>query len=326
MSKVYCKSDFNKLDREFKVERMKQEGRSAPSQIEKPVLLPQKKKLPMKKLGKALTGLWQIVKNPWLLNHVLDEDIYWHKKVVKKHGFENGLPVIALEDLFPGFSETVSPYAFLDGSCIPTDLALLRSLARKYKVESYLEIGTWRGESVANVAPLVKEAVTLNLPDAEMRAMGMSEDHINLHRCFSKDLPNVTHLQANSLTFDFSSLQKQFDLIFVDGDHHYEAVFSDSANVLKALKPGNGIIAWHDYARNPEQVRWSVLAGILDGLPAEMHKHLYHVSNTLCAVFLPQLDTAIPRNDLKPNERPGKYFELRVKLLNRAKRAHERSE
>jgi predicted O-methyltransferase YrrM len=316
MNKVYCKSDFNKLDREFKLERLKQEGHSVPLQTEKPLLLPDKKQLPMKKLGKALTGLWQIVKNPWLLNHVLDEDVYWRKQVVKKFGFENGLPVIDLEELFPGFEETVAPYAFLDGGCLPSDLALLRALARKYKLESYLEIGTWRGESVANVAPLVKEAVSLNLPDSEMRAMGMSEDYINLHRYFSKELPKVTHLQANSLTFDFSSLQKQFDLIFVDGDHHYEMVFSDSAKVFKVLKPDAGIIVWHDYARNPEQVRWSVLAGMLGGLPAEMHKHLYHVSNTMCAVYLPKLSTDIARRTLKPNEKPVKYFEVRLKTVS----------
>jgi predicted O-methyltransferase YrrM len=317
MSKVYCKSDFKKLDREFKHERLRQEGHAEESfQTEKPLTLP-KKQHSMKKVGKALTGLWQIVKNPWLLNHVLDEENYWRKKVVKKHGFANGLPVIDIEELFPGFDETVTPYAFLDGSCLPTDLALLRALAKKYKAENYLEIGTWRGESVANLAPLVKEAVTLNLPDSEMRAMGMSEEYINLHRYFSIDLPNVTHLQANSLTFDFNSLGKTFDLIFVDGDHHYEAVFSDSSKVLKALEPGSGIIVWHDYARNPEQVRWSVLAGILDGLPAEMHKHLYHISNTMCAVYLPKLSTNIARKTLKPNEKPGKYFEVTLRVVKK---------
>jgi len=316
MSKVYCKSDFNKLDREFKIERMKQEGQAEPLQDEKALPLPQKQQR-MKKIGKALKGLWQIVKNPWLLNHVLDEELYWRKKLVKRHGFENGLPVIDIEELFPSFEESVIPYAFLDGSSLPTDLALLRALARKYQAESYLEIGTWRGESVANVAPLVKEAVTLNLPDDEMRAMGMSEDYINLHRYFSKDLPNVTHIQANSFAFDFGSLGRTFDLIFVDGDHHYEAVFSDSAKVLKALKPEAGIIVWHDYARNPEQVRWSVLAGILDGLPAEMHKHLYHVSNTMCAVYLPKLDPAIAPKPLKPNEKPGRYFGVKLRVVKK---------
>ncbi|MEE4176655.1 MAG: class I SAM-dependent methyltransferase [Bacteroides sp.] len=317
MSKVYCKSDFKKLEKEFKIQRLQQEG-DLPEGKEtaaKPIPLEHTKDNIMYKIQKALTGLWQIIKNPWLLNHVLDEEVYWRKRVVKQYGFENGLPVIALEDLFPGFDETVTPYAFLDGSCLPTDLALLRALARKYKVGSYLEIGTWRGESVANVAPLVSEAVTINLPDNEMRAMGMTEEYIGLHRLFSKNLANVTHLQANSLGFDFSSLKKAFDMIFVDGDHHYEAVRSDSGQILKALNQDTGIVVWHDYARNPEQTRWSVLAGIIDGLPKEMHQHLYHVSNTMCAVYLPGLSPEIPRRSLNPNVHPGKYFELRLKTI-----------
>ena len=315
MSKVYCKSDFKKLEKEFKIQRLQAEGKMPGEEAPEgnPLPLREYKPTGMNKIQKALTGLWQVFKNPWLLNHVLDEEKYWRKKVVRQYGFESGLPLIDMEGMFPSFEETVSPYAFLDGSCLPTDLALLRALARKYQVESYLEIGTWRGESVANVAPLVREAVTINLPDHEMRALGQNEEYIGLHRLFSEKLPNVTHLQANSMDFDFASLEKKFDMIFVDGDHHYEAVRSDSGRLLQALNPGKGIIVWHDYARNPEQTRWSVLLGILDGLPREMHPHLYHVSNTLCAVYLPDLDPDIHRGTLKPNQKPRKYFEVTLK-------------
>ncbi|MDX9941962.1 MAG: class I SAM-dependent methyltransferase [Bacteroidales bacterium] len=315
MSKVYCKSDFKKLEKEFKIQRLKAEGKAPEGKAlaGNPVLLQQTKASVMNKIQKALTGLWQVIKNPWLLNHVLDQEQYWRKKVVSQFGFENGLPLLDLDELFPALDETVSPYAFLDGSCLPTDLALLRALARKFKVESYLEIGTWRGESVANVAPLVFEAVTINLPDEEMRALGMNENYIGLHRLFSEKLPNVTHLQANSLSFDFASLRKKFDMIFVDGDHHYEAVRSDSSRVLQALNLDKGILVWHDYARNPELIRWSVLAGILEGLPREMHPHLYHVANTMCAVFLPGLEPEFPRKTLQPNQKPQKYFEVTLR-------------
>ena len=77
------------------------------------------------------------------------------------------------------------------------------------------------------------------------------------------------------------------------------------------------MIVWHDYARNPEQVRWSVLAGILDGLPSEMHKHLYHISNTMCAVYLPKLDPDISPKTLKANERPGRFFEVKVRAVKK---------
>jgi predicted O-methyltransferase YrrM len=266
------------------------------------------------KIHKAVSAVFQLVRNPYLLNHVLDEEVYWRKKVVHRFGFSDGLPVIDIADLFPGFSQVVAPYAFLDGSCTPPDLALLRGLAEKYQVGSYLEIGTWRGESVANVAPLVRQAISMNLPDDEMRAMGRGEDYIGLHRFFSEGLPNVVHVQANSRTFDFKSLENTFDMVFIDGDHHYEMVRSDTRKVLGVLTEETGIIVWHDYARNPEQVRWSVLAGILEGLPENMRRHVYHVSNTLCAVYLPNLPKHVKAGKLQPNARPGKWFEVSINV------------
>jgi len=265
------------------------------------------------KIVKAADAVWQLAKNPWLLNKMFDEELYWRKRVLKKYDFKNGLPVLDLVSVFDTPTETISPYAFLDGGSLPTDLALLRYLVRRFQVENYLEIGTWRGESVANVAPIVKKAVTIDLPDDAMRSMRRSEDYIGQQRVFSENLSNVIHVRANSLTLDFPTLGDSFGLAFIDGDHHYEAVRSDTRNVLKCLLP-EGIIVWHDYALNPEQVRWSVLEGILDGLPADMHQRLFHVSNTLCAVYLPQGISNLPGATILPRKSPDRYFEVEIKL------------
>ena len=46
------------------------------------------------------------------------------------------------------------------------------------------------------------------------------------------------------------------DLVFVDGDHSYEAVKNDSEKALRMLAPG-GIILWHDFAaKTPGIVRY----------------------------------------------------------------------
>lgn len=37
-----------------------------------------------------------------------------------------------------------------------------------------------------------------------------------------------------------------FDLVFIDGCHHYEYVKKDTQNAIKYLKSG-GMIIWHDY-------------------------------------------------------------------------------
>jgi predicted O-methyltransferase YrrM len=194
---------------------------------------------------------------------------------------------------------------------MPTDLALLRSLCVKHDVKDYLEIGTWRGESVANVAACGASCVSVNLPDAEMRAMGLDERYIGMHRFFSEKLSNVQHIQANSHHFDFTSLNKKFDLIFIDGDHHTESIAKDTATAFSLLKNESSLIVWHDYAFSPETPRYEVLAGILQACPAGERGNLYHVSNTMCALYSKE---KLPAQVLVRDAKPEKFFSLQMKI------------
>jgi predicted O-methyltransferase YrrM len=263
----------------------------------------------MSKIGKFLKAIGAIVSKPSRLNLVLDDNEVWKKNADQKIIEQNGLLQVDLLELFPGFNESVKPYSFLDGTSLITDLALLRSLARKFNKCEYLEIGTWRGESVANVAEVAAHCVTINLPDEELLRMGKSKEYISLHRFYSKDLKNVSHIQHNSLTFDYSTLNKKFDLIFVDGDHHFENVKKDTQNIFGLLKNEHSIIVWHDYAFSPEKIRWEVLSGILAGVPKPEHRYLYHVANTLCCIYSKQtLKTRL----FKVDQQPNKKFELTI--------------
>jgi predicted O-methyltransferase YrrM len=267
----------------------------------------------MSKISKTLTAIGRIIRDPWLLNKVLDDERYWQKKVAEDFGFADGLPVLNAEELFGDFTETVEPFAFLDGGSMPTDIALLKKLARKFPDCSYFEIGTWRGESVANVAAVAGSCFTLNLSPAEMRQMGLNQRYIDLHRFFSKGIPNVTHLEGNSLTYDFQALNRKFDLVFIDGDHHYEMVKSDTSKVFSHLVHNNSIIVWHDYARNPETVRYEILYGILCGCPPAFHKNLFHVGNTLCAVYLPGMTGG---EKLEPPVIPRGAYRVEISFVN----------
>lgn len=266
----------------------------------------------MNKFQKLLKALSLIVRKPWLLNNVLNDSSEWKGYVRKHYNMEKGFPVVDIVDLFGDIDELISPYSFLDGGSLLTDLTLLRGLARGFDNCSYFEIGTWRGESVANVAAVAAECFTLNLSQLEIRDSGYSEDYINQYGLLSKQFDNIVHLRGNSVDYDYRSLNKKFDLIFIDGDHHYDMVKNDSNKVFTYLTHEDSIVVWHDYARNPETIRYEVMAGILDGTPKQFHNNLYFVSNTLCAIYT--------RKPLKSKKfvspvHPNKYFDVHLRSM-----------
>jgi hypothetical protein len=256
------------------------------------------------KLPRAASALWGLVKNPSAIRNPLDVEKDRQRYVARVHGLPDGLPTVDLLELFPDFDETVDPYSFLGGGSLPIDLALLKALARGYPDCKYLEIGTWRGESVSNVASVGATCTSLSLSAREMEELGFfPAGFAETHRFFSRTVPNVTYIEHNSLTYDFSQLKDRFDLIFVDGDHTYAGVRSDTANVFKLLRDERATIVWHDYAFHPESVRWEVLAAILDGTPPERRGKLYHVSNTMCAIYTERpLKTSFTQYPVIPNK------------------------
>lgn len=233
-----------------------------------------------------------LLKHPsWFLKNLYNytNDAGSKDHVTRVHGMEHGLPTVDLLELLPSLNDTIDHYSFLDGTSRPTDLLLLRGLAKKLNAKRYVEFGTWRGESLANVAPLVEEAVAITFSQAEMRAQGFPEGAVRAARCFSSGLPNVRVHEHNTQTFDFTALVGQCDLVFIDADHEWKGVSIDTANAFTLLRDDRSIIVWHDYGKDYETVNWQVLRGILDGAPSDEHrKRIHHVSNTLCAVYIPE--------------------------------------
>lgn len=239
----------------------------------------------MNKFKKLFKTIMLIIKQPSLVNYILNSDEVWNTFVKKKYPTQITLPVIEIDNIIPNFNQTLDNFTFLGGGSLPTDIMLLKALAEQIENCVYFEIGTWRGESVVNVAQTAKDCFTLNLSKEEMLTLNMSKEYATLHAFFSKSKKNITHLYGNSLNFDYKALNKKFDLIFIDGNHTYDFVKSDTKNIFKHLVHENTIVVWHDYAYNPEKIRAEVLAGILDGTPKEFHENLYHVSNTMCAIY-----------------------------------------
>lgn len=229
-------------------------------------------------------------------------------RVLSVYGLKNGLPMLSLSDLFPSFYGKVTKYTYLEGTSKAIDIALLMELAKKFEQCEYLEIGSYRGESLINVAAVSKHAVSVSLSDEEMKQRG-HDLHISIQRLFSKHLTNVTHIGHDSRTFDFHSLNKKFDLIFIDGDHEYEGVVNDTKKAFELLRDENSIIVWHDYGNSYKATGWAVLAGILDGSPKNTHQHIYSVLNTACAIFMKNAPKTV---NFREYEKPVNVFQVEI--------------
>ncbi len=263
------------------------------------------------KLNVILKILTKIIKRPNSIFMVLKDESEYENLLIKKHS-RTHFQTVDIKYFIDNGIQEINHYTFLEGGSWITDLALLKSLASRYQTCDYLEIGTWRGESIANVADVNEShCVSINLSPEQIISMGFAEKYAKEHGCLIKDRKNIQTIYADSLNFDFESMNKKFDLIFVDGNHSYDAVKSDTQNVFKLLKNDKSIIVWHDYSFDPVTPRHSVIAAILDGVPKEEHQHLYHVSNTLCAIYLKDKNVTAYIED-KPY-RANKTFQINIK-------------
>lgn len=240
----------------------------------------------MTKIGKAFKALRLILSKPSLLNIILDHEDNFKKKLLSKYGLPHGLKKISLHP-FLNEVNSVESLSFLEGGSSVTDYLLLAALSKKMKNPTCFEIGTWRGESTVNLARFAKHVYTLNLSPLEIKQQGADDAYADMQGILCKDVPNITQLWGNSFTFDFKGYKNSCDVVFIDGDHHYESVVNDTKIAFDLLRNDQSVIVWHDYGNGTESVRWEVLLGILDGTPEEKRNHLYSVNHTLCAIYYP---------------------------------------
>jgi predicted O-methyltransferase YrrM len=263
----------------------------------------------MGKINKLINGLKMLINNPALLNLIIDDEDFHKKEIIKKYKLESGLNEINFFDLLNDKKIEINKFAFLDGGSLPTDLSLIQLIALKINAENYFEIGTWRGESVCAARQIVKNCTTFNLSKLQMQERNWNQQYIDLHGYFSRNDSSIIHLEGDSRKFNFKDYFNSQDLVFIDGDHHFDSVVNDTKVAFQLIKKNKGAIIWHDYAHSPENVRWNVLHAIIEGTPKEFRNNLVAVSNTLCCAFLPFYLETTKRNYPKI---PKQFFSIEL--------------
>jgi len=211
-------------------------------------------------------------------------------KFLNKYGIDK-LPEIEIFDLLElytykndnaiklktDFSTGISPI---------NDYYFLCLIAKAINAVKYFEIGTWVGLSAFNIAKNLDketEIYSLDIP-ADHPEIALFNIPNEIFGYYSKDLKNVHLLKCDSKKFDLTPYKKQFDMVFIDGNHTYDYVKNDTKIALELLKDENSIIAWHDYLILGD-VNKNVLSGILDGIPESEHKHVYNLYQSNLALY-----------------------------------------
>lgn len=122
-------------------------------------------------------------------------------------------------------------------------------------IEKMAEIGSFQGESTT--------IFSLYLPNTKIYAIdplenGYDSDDIascqdmqNIQHNFTvrtSNFPNITQIKLKSQDAVNTFNDYEFDLVYIDGDHRYDAVKSDISSWKTKIKNG-GYISGHDYGR-----------------------------------------------------------------------------
>ena len=167
------------------------------------------------------------------------------------------------------------------------DYALLRGLILKYHLRTYLEIGTYIGDSLKCISDLVQTCYSVSVPETHPAHMKnwCKGRHINDYTNKLVTDSNMVQFKQDSKFFDYNEIQDKIDLYFIDGDHSYAGVFIDSVKVFEKLDTENSFVVWHD-CRKPSGVNMEIIDAICEAI-GEHYQNFYIFDNCMCGIYIP---------------------------------------
>lgn len=227
-----------------------------------------------------------VLRHPTRIVRLGDLDVHYKKQIMKKYEVPRR---VNISQIVPNLDERLVIANLLGTYTV--EVALMKGLIKEIENCRFLEIGTAEGITANALAEECLEMVTIDIS---------SGDNIGKY-CINDNIKQVT---GDSRKINFEDLG-EFDMIFIDGDHHYAPVKSDTENAFKVLKD-QGIIMWHDVMWD-NVIRWQVLAAIFDGTPENAEGYFYLIDRTKSGIY-------ISKKILVKNKEPD-IFDIKMRLL-----------
>lgn len=129
---------------------------------------------------------------------------------------------------------------------VPKEYAELLYLLKENNTRTYLNIGIGKGGSFITESYIQEDLDLCVAVDNSSYWHSHQKDKIieNINWLENNIKAKVEFYDADSTLF-LKSCKQKFDVIFIDGDHSYDGVYSDYINSLPLLDD-NGLIIFHD--------------------------------------------------------------------------------
>lgn len=168
------------------------------------------------------------------------------------------------------------------------DYAFIRAVLLKYDLSTYMEIGTYIGESIHSISDITDLSISLTVePEhpASMRRWCMQRGIPDYSNRLVTDR-NIHQYFADSKEFDFGKIKEKIDLYFIDGDHSYEGVVNDTKKVF-AHKERDSFVIWHDFCTDEGIIQQDVVAAVNDSLSKKEFEQVFATDNNMCGIYVP---------------------------------------
>jgi len=173
---------------------------------------------------------------------------------------------------------------FIPGGSAILDYMFLKEVAIKSGSRVYLEVGTYIGESINILTDCCEKLYSVTLPIEDVKKQFGTLRNMNFIGQLVKD-QKITSYYMDSRQFDFSKHADTVDLYFIDGDHSYEGVYSDTRNIFK-YKKDDAIVVWHDFKYTDARYKPTVINAVYDALGNEF-ANVYVTDNNACGIYIP---------------------------------------
>lgn len=176
---------------------------------------------------------------------------------------------------------------YIAGGSGVLDYAFVMTVIRRFHCKKYLEFGTYIGNSINIAADLCDCCYSITASEKSPHAMKAWCKNRNIpdytnRLVYKKNIVQYACEDTNTFDFGNTVLDRDIDIYYIDGDHSYEGVMSDTRNVFRHKKE-RAIVIWHDL----KNASYVTALAIYNAIGSQEWKRIYCVDNNMCAIYLP---------------------------------------